>query len=1172
MKAMQRKNGPHLLKEFAPLQINKVLTFLEGRTVMGDNGKQIYLVKNGKLMTFPSYDLFLQMGFTDKSVRYVPDHLLSMIPQGGELSSTIATESASPPSSTASVDPTAATAEVEAAVSPGPVSSSLSSSRSNVSPIELITSSSSTSSLQFKQLLTFFIREEFIHYLLQLNDYLIPFIVPYVSMEHSNYSSFLQREETMSEGEKDRKGRSNYYHHHHHHHHGKVTEKELTVDYVSDIEYQSLSSVVIDLSSFSSASGSASSSSLHSLPAVENTFHAILSVYDMYITIIQNGFFLSLKQELSTYSMLINMINSSSLLLGYQKTLVGQHPSSLFLSSLFMGYASSSRNEESFVTTIWMKSMQLIELIIQRLSGQDSIMIPQMQKDESQREISSLTQSIVQFLTIYEMLLSLPLLNIGNYRYTLSQLRLIRSTYQLIILCHSYCSLYRTFLPSFFSLCEIKALQYIANLSYFCTNFDDFYLDFSQITLLSMGIVMNNDENLPILITEEEMEEMRLLSGGIRSTGRAEGTEEERDLSETSAAAVEEKKANAGDGSGKEEESKKGDTTSDAHVTFGRNQLFIINNPSASTTASSSSNAKESSVLFSPSTNNRGGSKHLSSSTPISSSITKQPVSILKSTSKRFGTNEEQSSSEQQQQQSSSQQQTPLSQKPFYSTPLSIRMPSSSRGNITGNRSLGEVNSHLLFSPSDGGIILGGGGTGVGGGGGLRGNIGRESYKYPHRLGYYHYSHPYLSFVLLLEKELMKTFTVIKQFLHQILPSSDGPSTTGIDGVGSSLLLSDDFLQQRYPIGMKVIFFSNHSHSLMEGIIHKYHGSSGNNSEGRSRDERGGVGGNTVVRTTRTRDERPMEVGEEEKKGKFDIILSSNHLIEKNIDFSQIKYFHRPLLSFLSSVQYHQLNKIDFYQFPLIADELNPQQQQQPGRQQDHGKRKGMTMIQELERIDKYRVLSTSHLYRILTYFLSFPTKDRLVLASPFSTSTSSIASPSSVSSSTSRIGSQSSSERINHQIANQHIQTPFNSFSSSEYLQLLMELVYLIIATLHHHSYAPPPSQEVLMIQQLIDLQHLLSSFTTKYENSLKPVSSPSSTVPTPTASKSVSDKREASSTSTAVATSASLAEWKDFLSFISTWMEEIYYRLEQSIGIDLTDNVQLMTTPMAKKEGKFR
>jgi mannosyltransferase OCH1-like enzyme len=144
MKAMQRKNGPHLLKEFAPLQINKILNFLEGRTVMGDGGKQIYLVKNGKLMTFPSYDLFLQMGFTDKSVRYVPDQILSLIPHGGELSSTEPT-----PSITSTVDVAPPTAVVETT----PVSAateanqqSTSSVHSKVSPIELITSSSSTSS------------------------------------------------------------------------------------------------------------------------------------------------------------------------------------------------------------------------------------------------------------------------------------------------------------------------------------------------------------------------------------------------------------------------------------------------------------------------------------------------------------------------------------------------------------------------------------------------------------------------------------------------------------------------------------------------------------------------------------------------------------------------------------------------------------------------------------------------------------------------------------------------------------------------------------------------------------------------------------------------------------------------------------------------------------------
>lgn len=96
MKAMQRKHGPHLLKEFGPLNLPAVLAFLEGRTVMGDGGKEIFLVLRGKLMTFPSYDLFLKLGFSDKGVRHVSDHLLNMIPRGGELSENTAVADVTP--------------------------------------------------------------------------------------------------------------------------------------------------------------------------------------------------------------------------------------------------------------------------------------------------------------------------------------------------------------------------------------------------------------------------------------------------------------------------------------------------------------------------------------------------------------------------------------------------------------------------------------------------------------------------------------------------------------------------------------------------------------------------------------------------------------------------------------------------------------------------------------------------------------------------------------------------------------------------------------------------------------------------------------------------------------------------------------------------------------------
>lgn len=87
MKAMQRKGGPHILKELAPLNMDSILKFLHGRTVMGDAGKEIYLIYHGKKYTFGSYEIFLNMNFTDKDTRHVHDLILNQVPSGGEISS-----------------------------------------------------------------------------------------------------------------------------------------------------------------------------------------------------------------------------------------------------------------------------------------------------------------------------------------------------------------------------------------------------------------------------------------------------------------------------------------------------------------------------------------------------------------------------------------------------------------------------------------------------------------------------------------------------------------------------------------------------------------------------------------------------------------------------------------------------------------------------------------------------------------------------------------------------------------------------------------------------------------------------------------------------------------------------------------------------------------------------
>lgn len=84
-KVMERKGGPHILKEFAPVPVSKIISFLENRAVMGDTGAGIYFIKGGKKYSFGSYETFLNLGFTDRGTRHVSDNILQQIPDGGEL-------------------------------------------------------------------------------------------------------------------------------------------------------------------------------------------------------------------------------------------------------------------------------------------------------------------------------------------------------------------------------------------------------------------------------------------------------------------------------------------------------------------------------------------------------------------------------------------------------------------------------------------------------------------------------------------------------------------------------------------------------------------------------------------------------------------------------------------------------------------------------------------------------------------------------------------------------------------------------------------------------------------------------------------------------------------------------------------------------------------------------
>ena len=65
MKRMEKKKVP-LLHDYAPVSIEAIADYLEGRSVMGDAGKEIYLIRNRTKCTFGSYELFLKLGFIDR--------------------------------------------------------------------------------------------------------------------------------------------------------------------------------------------------------------------------------------------------------------------------------------------------------------------------------------------------------------------------------------------------------------------------------------------------------------------------------------------------------------------------------------------------------------------------------------------------------------------------------------------------------------------------------------------------------------------------------------------------------------------------------------------------------------------------------------------------------------------------------------------------------------------------------------------------------------------------------------------------------------------------------------------------------------------------------------------------------------------------------------------------
>lgn len=77
-----KKHAPHYLNEMVPLSLEELLDHLDGKAVMGDSGRAVYLIHKGRKRSFPDYATFLKMKFTDKHTKHVGDDMLDMIPDG----------------------------------------------------------------------------------------------------------------------------------------------------------------------------------------------------------------------------------------------------------------------------------------------------------------------------------------------------------------------------------------------------------------------------------------------------------------------------------------------------------------------------------------------------------------------------------------------------------------------------------------------------------------------------------------------------------------------------------------------------------------------------------------------------------------------------------------------------------------------------------------------------------------------------------------------------------------------------------------------------------------------------------------------------------------------------------------------------------------------------------
>jgi hypothetical protein len=88
MKAMQRPDGPLLLREYARVTPEVILKSLNGRSVMGDHpDKSIYWITNGTKRAFPDFETFLWYNLSQSQIRHVKTKLLNTIPFGPPLTS-----------------------------------------------------------------------------------------------------------------------------------------------------------------------------------------------------------------------------------------------------------------------------------------------------------------------------------------------------------------------------------------------------------------------------------------------------------------------------------------------------------------------------------------------------------------------------------------------------------------------------------------------------------------------------------------------------------------------------------------------------------------------------------------------------------------------------------------------------------------------------------------------------------------------------------------------------------------------------------------------------------------------------------------------------------------------------------------------------------------------------